>query len=245
MEQCKVIKNDYVAPSYDITHGKVRRNAREKKNRKSPEQIAQAQQIRKERNVKFLKGASMVVRYITVPPVMAAALILITYFSNNALVGSVWDMLAALGFLCVMPILSYPVHAIIPPLRRRGRKSQRNLAIIFSITGYACGLIHAFAFHAAPQLSALYLTYAISGSLIAICTFAFKFKASGHASGVAGPVAALTLMVSPYYAFGTILLVACALSSIYVKRHTAAEFIAGATFTVAALFLSMAIMGVL
>ena len=52
-------------------------------------------------------------------------------------------------------------------------------------------------------------------------------------------------MVSPYYAFGTILLVACALSSIYVKRHTAAEFIAGATFTVAALFLSMAIMGVL
>ena len=59
------------------------------------------------------------------------------------------------------------------------------------------------------------------------------------------PVAALTLMVSPYYAFGTILLVACALSSIYVKRHTAAEFIAGATFTVAALFLSMAIMGVL
>ena len=84
MEQCKVIKNDYVAPSYDITHGKVRRDAREKKNRKSPEQIAQAQQIRKERTVKFLKGASMVVRYITVPPVMAAALILITYFSNNA-----------------------------------------------------------------------------------------------------------------------------------------------------------------
>lgn len=131
----------------------------------------------------------MVIRYVTVPPVMAAALILITYFSNKAFVGSVWDLVAALGFLCVMPTLSYPVHAIIPPLKRRGRKCQRNLAIIFSVTGYACGLVHAFAFHAAPQLSALYLTYAISGALIAICTFVFKFKASGHASGVAGPVA--------------------------------------------------------
>ena len=245
MEQCKAVHTEYVAPSYDIRERTSRYDKREKKNLKSPEQKEKAKQERKEKNKRFLKGASMFIRYVTVPPVMAAALILITYFSNKAFVGSVFDLLAAIGFLCVMPILSYPVHAIIPPLKKRGRKCQRNLAIIFSITGYACGLVHAFAFHAAPQLSALYLTYAISGALIAICTFVFKFKASGHASGVAGPVAALTLMVSPYYAFGIILLVACALSSIYVKRHTAAEFIAGAVFTVAALILSMLITGVL
>ena len=245
MEQYKAVHNEYVAPSYDVRERKVVCDKHQKENHKSPEQKAQAKRERKEKAQRFLKGASMVIRYVTVPPVMAAALILITYFSNKAFVGSVWDLVAALGFLCVMPTLSYPVHAIIPPLKRRGRKCQRNLAIIFSVAGYACGLVHAFAFHAAPQLSALYLTYAISGALIAICTFVFKFKASGHASGVAGPVAALTLMVSPYYAFGIILLVACALSSRYVKRHTVAEFIAGAAFTVAALILSMALTGVL
>ena len=58
-------------------------------------------------------------------------------------------------------------------------------------------------------------------------------------------VAALTLMISPYYAFGVVLLVVCAISSVYVKRHTAVEFIAGAAFTVAALIFSMAVFAVL
>lgn len=250
MENCKTIDGKLIAFPHGADEVNPARDNEKKKNeakanKPTPERKAEKKRMRKEKFARFMKIAAMVVRYVTVPPIMAAALILTVYFSNAAYIGGAKDLFAALGFLCVMPLLSYPVHAFVPALKKRGRKCQRNLAIVFSVFGYACGLVHAFAFHAAAQLSALYLTYAISGAIIAICSFVFKFKASGHASGVAGPVAALTLMISPYYAFGIIVLVACAISSVYVKRHTVVEFIAGAAFTVAALVFSMAVFGVL
>lgn len=49
--------------------------------------------------------------------------------------------LYALGALTIFPLLSYPVSVIIPPIRKKGRDGQRNLAIVFSVIGYIAGIL--------------------------------------------------------------------------------------------------------
>lgn len=198
-----------------------------------------------EKNKSILSKTAMFIRYITVAPVIASVLITILYACNPMYIGSKANLFFSYLFLCVFPLVSYPVHAIIPALKSRGRKCQRNLAVIFSVAGYAAGLIYALCAEAPSQLTAVFLTYLISGGIIAICTFLFKFKASGHASGVAGPVAALVLIAGPQYAVGILIFAAVMWASIFTGRHTATEFAAGAFFTCSALFLSMLITGIM
>ncbi len=180
-------------------------------------------------------------RKATVPPLLAVLLTTLIRVSNYELVGNLSNLLWSYVFLAAMPLLAYPIHAAFPFLRKRGRKCQRNLAILFSTIGYVAGTIYSFAASAPATLTIVYLTYLFSGIFIALFTFAMKFKASGHAAGIAGPVTVLTIFVSPWYAFAYILALPVLWCSLKTKRHTASEFFVGCLCPIIAMLIAMAI----
>ena len=188
---------------------------------------------------KALNGLAKGVRVLTVPPLMAATLLLILradkgYFSQGALY---W----ALFFLTFLPLASYGVWAAIPPLRRRGRDAQRSLAVIFSVAGYLGVALYGVLAARPVEEQIVFFTYLISGALIALFSFVFHIKSSGHACGVSGPAAMLAYRVSPWFLLGYLLLIPVWQSSLRLKRHTAGELLLGALFPVAAMALLIAV----
>lgn len=185
-------------------------------------------------NQKFAK----MIRIATLPPIMALVMILL-----------LWDQYppghaaAALLFLCVLPVLAYPLCSLIPSLKRRGRAQQRKLAIQLSIAGYGLGTIFCLFSHGSSTELLSYLSYVISAVLIAVFTRFLKIKGSGHACGTAGPVMLLALRLNAWYLLGFLLMIPIYISSITLKRHTLAELIWGTLFsTLAALILSCLIL---
>lgn len=183
--------------------------------------------------------SAKIIRTVTVAPVMAGILLTILYFNYDNFFLSMKNFLFSLFFLTVLPLLSYPVCFAIPKLRKSGRKAQRNTAIIFAVAGYIAGTLYCFLLPHTYTEAVLYLTYLLSGIIIAVLTI-IKVKGSGHACGVAGPITLLSYFMGPIYMLGCLLLGLVFHSSLKLKRHTALQLIVGSAVPVAAFFLSLA-----
>ena len=184
---------------------------------------------------KFAKA----IRILTTAPVFALVLCTLLYFLLNGAFASLKHYLAAIFFLTVLPMLAYPVAAIIPPLRKKGRDGQRNLAIAFSVLGYIGGFLYAILGGGAAVEKVLFGTYLISGVTLAVCTL-LHYKASGHACGCSGPVAMLSVFVCPWFLFGYLLLTPVIWSSMKLKRHTATQLLVGSVIPVLAMLICRA-----
>ncbi|MBQ1553426.1 MAG: hypothetical protein IIZ66_07755, partial [Clostridia bacterium] len=141
----------------------------------------------------------------------------------------------ALFTLVLLPVLPYAICAIIPSMKKKGRKLERTMAIAFSILGYVMGLLFAI-FGGGTRIELiLYMTYAISGVLTAVLTFIFRFKASGHTCGAAGPFAMLTYLMGPLWLIGYAVMIPIFVSSLKLRRHTVCQLLAGAVVSVSSL----------
>lgn len=94
-----------------------------------------------ERKITKEAVAAKIVRVITVAPFMAALMLTVIWFARPESYLNFGHYLYALGALTIFPLLSYPVSVIIPPIRKKGRDGQRNLAIVFSVIGYIAGIL--------------------------------------------------------------------------------------------------------
>ena len=125
-------------------------------------------------------------------------------------------------------MLAYPLQRFIPGFRGRGREGQRSLAIIFSVIGYVLCCIFGLIFTQSVVLWMITVTYLLSGVCIFVSSKVFKFKISGHACGVFGPVSVLFyfgLFIPAAIGVGLGALVYYA--SLKSGRHTLPELIAG------------------
>ena len=175
-----------------------------------------------------------IIRVITVPPVMALAAFTAFLFCEG-FYKSVWEYVAAAGFIALFPILAYPLSVVIPPFK--GREGQRNLAFIMCNLGYIFGVIYAIVFSAGKPVTVMLITYLLSGSTLLLINKIFRFKASGHGCGLAGPLAALVYFVGlRILPLGMILFALALWSSVIMKRHTLAQFIVGSAIPVVWLF---------
>lgn len=139
-------------------------------------------------------------------------------------------------FLCVLPILAYPLQKYIPHFKDKGREGQRSLAMIFSAVGYLLGTLVAFITGAPAELKIIYLEYLLCGIAMLVLNKAFKLKASGHACGIVGPI--LLMIYFKMYipaAVGALLIVPVYVSSLKTKRHTALQLIGGSLIPLVAL----------
>jgi hypothetical protein len=170
---------------------------------------------------------AMAIRIATIPPIMAAVTILILhrYFPAEY-------SLSSLFFLSLAPVIAYPIWWAIPKLRAGGRKTQRPLAVALSVAGYLAGALWCGFVTREYASLRIYLIYLISGGLIALFSYVFGIRGSGHASGVVGPVAVMVWRLGPWYLFGVFLIAAVFWSSVKLRRHTLPELMLGGIFPV-------------
>ena len=193
-----------------------------------------------------MESVFKIIRKITVPPVFAAALLIIVFIEHASYFGSVWNLLAALFFLSILPTLAYPLQKYFPKYRDRGREGQRSLAMIFSFLGYLIGTVIAFAFSAPIKLKIIYLEYLLCGIGMLLLNKVFRVKASGHACGIVGPVL-LFLYLGLYIPaiIGAALILPVYISSVRTKQHTLAQLIGGSTIPAVVLLTIMVFIAVL
>ena len=165
--------------------------------------------------------AAKIIRVVTVPPVFAALLTTILYIAmGDAAFANRFHYAEAVFSLSLLPVVPYALCAVIPALKKRGRKFERTVALIFSVTGYFMGAAFAF-FGGGVQVEKVMLL-----------SFIFKYRASGHACGVAGPVAMLTAYLGAAFLPAALLLVPIGISSVRLGRHTVLQVIIGSAVSV-------------
>lgn len=169
-----------------------------------------------------------IIRMVTVPPVMVAALLTILFFCDD-IFPTVADYVLALLFLAVVPVLAYPVQMLVPKWRAGGRKAQRLLAFVFSFVGYSAAVVVSIVRDAVPNLLYISAVYLVSVIILTLFNCFSPWRASGHACSIAGPILLICLF-SGYYAIpaGVLVFVASFWASVYMKRHTVREFLLGA-----------------
>ena len=176
-----------------------------------------------------------IIRVFTVPSVFSALLCTMLYWRVEGSYATAGHYLAALCFLSFLPLMSYPVAAAVPSMKKDRRKWERTLGLIFSVAGYMCGLAMVLLTDCTRIETVIYSTYLLSGLALAVCTV-FRFKASAHTCGCSGPIVGLSFFVSPWFLLGYILLGAVAWASLRLKRHSAAQLVGGSVIPVLALF---------
>ena len=187
----------------------------------------------------FMKKIQYLSRILTVAPIMAAITFCILYFISPEIMGGSLNFIIALLCITVLPILAYPLQPFIPGFKGKGRDGQRNLAIIMSVIGYIVGIALAFGLNMPKQMTALFLTYFLSGILILVFNKVLNIKASGHSCGVAGPIAYLTYIYGPIALIGLPILGLVIWSSIGMKRHKWHELLFGSLISVTSLVISV------
>ncbi len=187
----------------------------------------------------FYQVIAKIIRVITIPPIMAAILCTLLLCAMPDAFRNGLHYFLAIAFLVLLPISAYPISMIIPILRRGGRHCQRTLSIAFSVVGYALGAAFAFFADGTDIEKTLFLTYLLSGAFTAICSFAFKFKASGHACGVSGPIAMLVHYLGAPYMLGILLLIAVFISSLKLGRHTLAQLVGGSVIPILSMYAAL------
>lgn len=169
-----------------------------------------------------------IVRIVSVPPVMVGILLLLLYTLREDMFASGWEFAASLGGLTVLPVLAYPVSAMIPALREKGREGQRSLAMYFSTVGYVAVFVYGLIAGVGTGLMHIYAGYLFSVVIILVGNKVFKVRISGHACSVSGP-----LVYSGYFLglWGILVGIVCWIvilwASLVMKRHTFREFVFG------------------
>lgn len=192
-----------------------------------------------------MRKLSYIIRVLTVAPMMALAMLLILYFRDPAFLGSTLHFALAVVFLVVFPLLAYPLQRFSPKYKDKGREGQRALAFVFAVAGYVLGCLAALILPTPANVLIIYVSYLLSGVIAIAMNRLLHFKASGHACGIVGPFLLLVYFGSAVGYIGFAVLAAAWAASIYMKRHTHAQLVAGGLIPFAALGLVAAALAAL
>lgn len=190
-------------------------------------------------SMKFAK----IIRTVTVAPIMALLTLSLLYLRQPAIFGGLVNYCFSLVFLTVLPLLGYPLQPVLPHFRQQGREGQRNLAIVMAVVGYIASVVYGLVAKIPTTLWVIYLTYFISGVGIVVFNKLLKIRASGHACGIAGPIAILVYYFGVVALLGLLLLALVFYTSIKMKRHTFSQLVWGSLISLGALLLSVLCLG--
>ncbi len=176
-----------------------------------------------------------IVRVLTAPPIIAFITCTVAFLSIDNAFSSPIHYLASVFFLTILPVLAYPVARLIPALKKRGRETERDVAIVFSICGYIGGMTVSVLGGTLFERR-LFSIYLVSCVVLFVCNL-LHLKVSGHTCGISGPIALASITISPWWLLGYLLLVPVIWSSIVLKRHTLIQLLSGAIVPIVAIAL--------
>lgn len=191
----------------------------------------------------FKENIAKKIRIITVPPVLIMILLIVLCTVRDDIFKSWLNFLFSILFLVLVPITAYPLQALIPAYKGKGRDGQRKLAFILSLIGYGATIIYGALSHVSAGLQMIYNTYFLSVFILVIFNKLLKLRASGHACSITGP---LVFMV---YFIGWKCILPCCIvfllviwSSLLLKRHTAKDLMMGSITCLIAFLCSYLVM---
>lgn len=164
-------------------------------------------------------------------PMVALFVFTIMWFDNKEANynGSFVYYLNSVLFFTIIPLLAYIVARTIPKFKAGGRAKERKLAFIFGIVGYILGNLSLLTIKKPTKaMIGLYLSYLISALILAFINKVLKFKASGHACGVTGPIVAINFIAGVKMLFLALLIPLVMWSRLVLKRHDFKQLIVGA-----------------
>ena len=174
-----------------------------------------------------MKKAAQVMRIITAPPFMIAALLLVLGLMPIGFYAGIADQCAAWIGLVLLPLLAYPLHLIIPELRKSGREGQRKTAFIFSLVGYV--MCFAYSFHTASEkLKFVFFVLFFTVVFLTAMNKLLHIRASGHAASAISPCVFSGIYAGTWTCliFGAVFLLSI-WSSLYLKRHKPGDIFSG------------------
>ena len=166
-------------------------------------------------------------------PILSGALITYFYFNlpadmPNRISGYFW----ALIFLSLIPLAS--LFFYIPGKTKEWAavvKRQRIVSFVFMIISYPIGYIVLHSIGAPKIFEAIAITYTLVTAGLIIFNLIIRYKASGHAAGVAGPIGAMIylygLIASPLLA----LLPLVTWARVRAKGHNIMQTVVGAALS--------------
>ncbi len=181
------------------------------------------------------------IRVASIAPTGAALLLVLLFLLVPQAYSALWEFWFGLSVLVFLPLLAYPVQWFFRVFPGDKRSGERNLAILFSFAGYLAGLIVSMSVPFSAELKIIFMTYFLSGTAIAVMSFVFHIKASGHMCGVAGPIALILLTGGWAYLPLLFLLALVFWASMILGRHTRKELLLGSLIPVIAMMGSIAI----
>ena len=177
----------------------------------------------------FMQRFAKIIRGITVPPAIVSVLFLLLYFFEDNVIPTAPDLVFSLLFLALVPVLAYPLQALVPAFRPGGQKMMRRLAFILSILGYTAALIVSLMRGAVPNLVYIDAVYLCSVAVLTALNVCTPWHASGHACSIVGPIALLACFMGwGALAVGGVVVALSFWSSVYLGRHTVREYLLGA-----------------
>lgn len=174
------------------------------------------------------KNLSILIRVISIPPIMIFALLTILYRSDPGMFLTQRDLVMSLICLALIPALAYPLSALIPALHRKGREGQRTLALFLSAFGYLLAWVYGLISACSSKLFLIYTTYLLSVIILLIFNKVIKLRASGHACSISGPIVFACCFLGTKAVVTSISMYSMILwASLASKRHTLKEFAFG------------------
>ena len=168
-----------------------------------------------------------VISLVTVVPIMALFTILLSFIYKRQYFDGIGWFIYTIVFLTVLPLLAYPLHILIPSSRVKGRDGERKMAFILAVISYIFGTLITFILNAPLIVKKIFMAYLLSGVFLTFVNRELKFKASGHACGVSGPITLLVDLVSLKFLWLFLILPVVFWSRITLGRHTIKELITG------------------
>ena len=177
----------------------------------------------------ILRVVGAVISQLLNVPILSGAMIIFLFFHlpidiPNRVAGFSWTLV----FLCLIPLGS--LFFFIPGKLRdwpKVIKRQRIASFVFMIISYPIGFLILRLIHAPKIYEAIAATYTLVTLGLIIFNLVLRYKASGHAAGVAGPVGALV------YIYGFIatpllaLLPLITLARVFTKGHDVWQAVVG------------------
>ncbi len=192
-----------------------------------------------------LDHVARVVRGITVPPVLIAALLIIQYGLNTGVFTSLAELLVSLLGLMLIPFAAYPVSYVVPRLRKKGREAQRKLAFVFSLLGYTAALLYGLLAQVSEALLTIFLAYFFSILMLILCNKVLKIRSSGHACGITGPLIFFVYFTGLWGLIPCVVIaVGVVWSSVRLRRHTVPELALGAVTALVGFLVALVIISV-
>lgn len=199
----------------------------------------------------FRRVTGKILTYALSAPVVAIAVLgLVAWTDVPANWASLRWVVVAAVFLGLVPLAGYLVPALIwrgagegagaaDPHVARAARRQRLISFVTNLVSYPAGAVILYVGRAPLVITAIAASYV--GTVVLLAVVNLFYKASGHASGVAGPIVAFFILYGPWALPSLVLLPLVAWARVQVKGHTWPQTVAGALIAAGATLVAFAL----